>query len=269
MENTALITDIQRCSVHDGPGIRTTVFFKGCPLHCVWCHNPECIRFEPETLYYPEKCIGCGMCDSGCYSGARVICGKAMTAGEILEQILLDKPYYGEEGGVTFSGGEALSQPAIVKEVIALCKKEGIHTAIETSLFPFDPDLLGSLDLVMADFKIWDDDRHRKYTGVSNRRIKENFQKLDRLNVPFLVRTPLIPGITDTPENIGSIRDFIRGFQNLLGYELLPYNPLGDTKRRALGQEPVSFGQKARDPKELERYADLQRQTGRPEKNQN
>ncbi len=256
---TALVTDIQSCSMHDGPGIRTTVFFKGCPLKCIWCHNPECISYEKEILAYPEKCIGCGMCESGCYSGAKVVCGKEMTADDIMAQILLDKPYYGENGGVTFSGGEALSYPEMLKELIDRCKKEGISTAVETSLFPFDAEVLSSLDMVMADFKIWDDELHIKYTGVSNERIKENFKKLDELGVPFVVRTPLIPGITDSKENILNIKGFIKDFKNIQKYELLPYNPLGNSKLLALGKEEVVFEENQADIKELNIYADLSR----------
>ena len=252
---TALVTDIQSCSMHDGPGIRTTVFFKGCPLKCIWCHNPECISYEREVLSYPEKCIGCGLCEKGCYSGAKVICGTEMTSEEIFSKILLDKPYYGENGGVTFSGGEALSYPEILKELISLC----ISTAIETSLFPYDEEILSSLDLVMADLKIWDDDSHKKYTGVSNERIKENFKKLDELGVPFVVRTPLIPGITDSRENIENIRNFVKNFKNIQKYELLPYNPLGNSKLLALGKEAVIFDEKETNVKELTEYADISR----------
>ncbi len=258
MSNTAIITEIQHTSFHDGPGIRTTVFFKGCPLSCVWCHNPECIKKEPEILNYPEKCISCGRCDEGCYAGARVVCGKEMTAEEIFAEILLDKPYYGKNGGVTFSGGEALLYPEMLKKLISLCKAEGITTAIETSLFLYDKEVLGSLDLIMADFKIFDDQKHREYTGVSNEIIKQNFIELDRLGVPFIVRTPLIPTITDTEDNITRIRDFIKGFKNVKAYELLEYNPYGNEKRKAMGIESVVFESAAKLPKEFERYADLQ-----------
>ena len=257
MNNKALITDIQSFSVHDGPGIRTTVFFKGCPLKCVWCHNPECLSYEKEIMHYPEKCIGCGMCASGCYSGAKVVCGNEMTAQEIFDRILLDKPYYGTDGGVTFSGGEALSYPEILKELISLCNKEGISTAIETSLYLYNEDVLKSLDLCFADFKIWDDNEHQKYTGVSNDRIKENFKKLDKLDVPFIVRTPLIPEITDNEKNITDIRNFIKDFKNVKKYELLDYNPLGDSKLKALGKEPIDFKIKAKTVKEMKKYADL------------
>lgn len=257
-KNTAIVADIQRASLHDGPGIRTTVFFKGCPLSCAWCHNPECIEKEPQTLFYPEKCIGCGMCEKGCYSGARVTCGKEMTAEEIFDEIILDKASYGNDGGVTFSGGEPLLYPQVLKELIALCKREGIHTAIETSLFIFNPEILGSLDLIMADFKIWDRERHKKYTGVYNDKIKPHFIMLDLLGVPFIVRTPIIPGINDSKEEIENIKNFIKDFSNLKGYELLPYHPLGESKREALGIEANQFKTPDRAKmEELRKYADL------------
>ena len=257
-KNTAIVADIQRASLHDGPGIRTTVFFKGCPLNCMWCHNPECIDKNPQTLIYPEKCIGCGLCESGCYSGARVTCGKEMTAEEIFSEIMLDKANYGNDGGVTFSGGEPLLYPKVLKELITLCKEEGIHTAIETSLFIFNPQILGSLDLVMADLKIWDREKHHKYTGVYNDKIKSHFIMLDLLKVPFIVRTPIIPEVNDTPEEIMAITDFIKNFSNLKGYELLPYHPLGESKREALGMKLTEFKTPDRAKMEdLRKYADL------------
>ena len=120
-----IIADTERAATHDGSGIRTTVFFKGCPLNCRWCHNPECIEFKPQMMHYPEKCIGCGKCDEGCFSGARVICGKEYNTDTLMKEILLDKDYYGENGGVTFSGGEALSYPEMLKALIPRCKKRG------------------------------------------------------------------------------------------------------------------------------------------------
>ncbi len=237
----ALVTDIERASYEDGPGLRTVVFFKGCPLSCVWCHNPECISKEPEILSYPEKCIGCGLCDKGCFSGAKVVCGKLMTDQEIMNEILLDKIYYGENGGVTFSGGEPMLHTEILNSLIQNCKSEGIKTAIETSLCIFDEGIFSKLDFIMADFKVWDSQKHKKYVGINNEVIKENFKKLDKLDIPFLVRTPIIPGINDTKEEISAIKDFLKGFKNIVGYELLPYHPLGVAKQKALGIEVTEF----------------------------
>lgn len=256
--NKAVVSNIQRASFHDGPGLRTTVFFKGCPLNCVWCHNPEAISANPQTMYYPEKCIGCGMCEEGCFSGAKVVCGKDMTAEEIFAEILQDKPNYGDNGGATFSGGEPLMYAKILKKIISLCKKNGIGTAIETSLYLFDPEILSSVDLVMADFKIWDNTKHKKYTGVSNDVIKENFMRLDKLGVPFIVRTPIIPTINDSKEEIENIRNFIKDFKNIMGYELLPYHPLGITKQKALGIKETRFEVPEKAQMEvLKSYADI------------
>lgn len=255
----AIVTEIERSSFEDGPGLRTVVFFKGCPLHCKWCHNPECISNEIQMMFYPEKCIGCGMCDKGCFAGARVICGKEMTDEEIFEQILLDKDYYGKDGGVTFSGGEPLIQKVMLKSLIKKCKDAGIHTAIETSLCVFDSEILENLDFVMADFKVFDNQKHKEYVGIDNAIIKENFKKLDKLNVPFLVRTPVISGVNDTKEEIAAISGFLKQLKNVVGYELLPYHPLGVTKQKALGQEPVEFSIPTNSQMEvLRKYADIQ-----------
>lgn len=234
----ALIADIQRASVHDGPGIRTTVFFKGCPLNCAWCHNPECISFEPQILHYPEKCIGCGMCDEGCFSGAKVVCGKEMTVQELLAQILLDRDYYGSDGGVTFSGGEPMAQKAFLKQIIAACKENGIHCAIETSLISYDEEIFSAMDYIMADLKIWDSELHKAYTGVENTQIKENFIRLNGLGIPIEARTPVIPEIQ---QDIAEISEFLKKLENVKWYKLLSYHPLGGSKRQALGLEPDGF----------------------------
>ena len=247
-----IVADIQRASVHDGPGIRTTVFLKGCPLHCAWCHNPECIEYKPQTMYYPEKCIGCGLCEEGCFSGARVICGREMTVEEVLKQVLLDKEYYGDEGGVTFSGGEPLAQREFLNALIDACKEQGIHCAIETSLIYFDAEIFGKVDLVMADLKIWDDELHRKYAGVGNEKIKEHFRKLNKMAVLIIARTPVIPEIT---QEIDKISEFLQKLDKVEKYELLPYHPLGDAKREALGIETDGFTIPSKEyMKELEKY---------------
>ncbi|MBQ8804343.1 MAG: radical SAM protein [Tyzzerella sp.] len=233
-----IVADIQRASVHDGPGIRTTIFLKGCPLHCAWCHNPECIDFEPQTMYYPEKCIGCGLCNEGCFSGAKVICGREMTVEEVVKQVLLDKDYYGTDGGVTFSGGEPLAQREFLSALIDACKEQGIHCAVETSLIYFNEEIFRKIDLVMADLKIWDDKLHKKYTGVSNGAIKEHFRKLNEMNIPVIARTPVIPEIS---QGIEQISEFLKKLSNVRKYELLPYHPLGSAKREALGIEPDGF----------------------------
>ena len=248
-----LVADIQRASIHDGDGVRTTVFFKGCPLSCRWCHNPECISFEKEILYYPEKCIHCGMCDKGCFSGARVVCGKSMTADEVLSEIMLDVPYYGKNGGVTFSGGEPFAQGKFLNACIDKCKENKINCAVETSLIYFDENVFGKLDFVMADLKIWNSDLHKKYTGTGNERIIQNFENLNKLNIPIIARTPVIPEIN---QEIDKISSFLKSLSNVRKYELLPYHPLGNSKRKALGQKADGFSVPSKEyMKELEKYA--------------
>ena len=247
-----IIADIQRASFHDGEGIRTTVFFKGCPISCSWCHNPECISFEKQILHYPEKCIGCGMCEEGCFSGAKVECGKEYTADELLREILEDKPYYGDNGGVTFSGGEPMVQKEFLNEIIDKCKKENIRCAIETSLIIYDEEIFKKLDFVMADLKIWSNEIHKEYTGVSNEKIKENFVKLNSLDVPIIVRTPVIP---DIEQGIDKISEFLKTLKNVEKYELLPYHPLGLKKAEALDIKQKKFTVPSREHmKGLDKY---------------
>lgn len=234
----AIIADIQRASTHDGPGLRTTVFFKGCPLNCKWCHNPECISFEPQILQYPEKCIGCGLCEQGCFAGAKVVCGKKMTSAEIAAEVARDKAYYGTDGGVTFSGGEPLAQKQALSECIDECKKQGINCAVETSLIYFDAEIFSKLDFVMADLKIWDSAIHKEYTGVPNEVIIENFKKLNDMKIPVIARTPVIP---EVEQGIDKISAFLKTLDNVTCYELLPYHPLGKSKRQALGMAEDPF----------------------------
>lgn len=236
-----MIFDIERSGMHDGPGIRTVIFFKGCPLRCRWCHNPEGIDPKPQTLLYPDKCIGCGRCAEGCYTGARTLCGREMTVEELLEPILADKPYYGTEGGVTLSGGEPQMQGDFALALTRACHERGVKVAIETSMAIYRPDLLGETDLIIADIKVWDPARHKEYVGIDRDVILENIRRADTLGVPMLFHTPVIPGVNDTAEEITAIRDFIRGLDNAVGYELLPYHPFGTDKQKALGQEPVRF----------------------------
>lgn len=248
-----IVADIERASIHDGHGTRTVVFFKGCPLSCRWCHNPECISPKPQTLFYPEKCIGCGQCDKGCFSGAKVICGKEMTADELLTEVVRDKPYYINGGGVTFSGGEPLYQREFLGECVDLCRKNNIGCAAETSLIYFDEQIFKKLDFVMADLKVWDSGIHREYTGVDNEIIKDNFKRLNSLNIPIIARTPIVPGIK---QGIDKISEFLKSLENVERYELLPYHPLGNEKRHALGEEPDGFSVPSKEfMKELEKYA--------------
>lgn len=248
-----LIADVERAATHDGSGMRTVVFFKGCPLQCRWCHNPECISFKPQILYYPQKCIGCGMCDQGCFSGAKVVCGKEYDVDSLMKEILLDKDYYGTNGGVTFSGGEPLVQTKFLELMLNACRKEKIGCAVETSLIYYEEEILRKLDFVMADFKIWDSDIHKEYTNVPNDEIKNNFIRLNELGIPIIVRTPVIPSVK---QEIEKISEFLKKLNHVTQYELLPYHPMGNAKREALGMEPDGFCVPDREyMKELEQYA--------------
>lgn len=256
----ALVSEIQRFSIHDGPGIRTTVFLKGCPLRCAWCHNPECISFDAQTLCYPEKCIGCGRCADGCFAGAKVVCGQRMSVSEVMAQIMQDKPYYGKGGGVTVSGGEPLAHREFTLELLKACRESGIGTAMESSMYRFDGEILSTLDILMADIKVFDNDTHIKYTGIPNTEILENIKKADGMGVPMIVRTPIVVGVNDSEENTVATAQFLRTLKNVVRYELLPYHPLGASKAKALGIEYKTFETpSARRMEELRQYADLRR----------
>ena len=254
----AIIFDIERSGLHDGPGIRTVVFFKGCPLRCRWCHNPESWDAAPQILHYPDKCISCGGCAEGCYTGARSVCGKEMTVEEVMEPIVADKPYYGTDGGVTLTGGEPQMQADFALALTEACREQGIGVAIETSMAIYRPDLLSQMSRIMVDIKLWDDARHREYTGVSNAAILENLRKADTLGVPILVRTPVIPTVNDTAEEITAIRDFVKTLKNAVGYELLPYHPFGLDKAAAMGLTMPRFAEPTKEHMEmLKTYAKL------------
>ena len=237
----AVLFDLQRCGLEDGPGIRTVVFFKGCPLRCRWCHNPESWEMAPQTLHYPERCIACGGCAEGCYSGARTLCGTEMTMEDVMTPILADKPYYGTEGGVTLTGGEPQMQADFALALTEACHRHGIGVAMETSMAVYRPDLLAQMNLIIADVKLWDDTRHKEYTGVGNAAILEHIRQADALGVPILVRTPIIPTVNDTVEEVTAIRDFVHTLKHAVGYELLPYHPYGLDKAQALGLEMPRF----------------------------
>lgn len=233
-----MVADIQRCSTHDGPGIRTTVFLKGCNLRCAWCHNPETVDSRKEWMYYPDKCIGCGLCSEGCYSGARILCGKEMTVDEVMKTVELDRPYYSDDGGITISGGEPLMQPEFTYGVLEAAKISGIHTALETNLtlpWKVAEPIAKVCDLVMMDIKLWDTELHRKWTGGDNKNVLNGLRELADMRIPVIVRTPIVPTVNDSLNEIGAIARFAAGFDNVLYYELLPYHPLGRSKQLKKG----------------------------------
>ncbi len=259
---------MQRFSIHDGPGIRTTVFLKGCPLGCFWCHNPEDRRAQQEVQWFPERCIACGACVEACsqeaqvcdgdsragrrascdacgacaevcYASALVLSGRWWEPGALLDALLRDREFYDQSGGgVTLSGGEPLLQHAFSRRVLQLCHAAGLRTAIESAAYcswQHLADLLPWLDLVLLDLKQMDDAVHRAATGVSNRLILENARHLAGCGVPLIVRTPVVPGVSDTLEAVGAVAEFIRGFPNLRYYELMPFHRMAGGKYRSLG----------------------------------
>lgn len=265
-----LILRIERTSIHDGQGLRTVVFFKGCPLRCQWCSTPESHNMIIEKGYLPNRCIGCGICIESCPEDAltmdngkilisdekckmSLLCydkcaqsaykkyGNSMSVDELLKEIAKDEIfYYHSNGGVTFSGGEPLMQPDFLAEIMKLCKQRGIHTAMETSLFaPFKDieKILPYLDVLYTDIKFIDRDKHKEYTGAVNDLILENILKIDSSSYPveIYIRIPLIPGINDSRENLLSTVDFCKDIKKLQEIELLPYHRLGIETYKNLG----------------------------------
>ena len=260
--SAATIFDIQRNSYVDGPGIRTTVFFKGCNLRCAWCHNPESQNPKREMLFYKDKCIGCGKCKEKCPNSlekcdfcekctifcprdAREICGREYTAEEVLKIILKDKSFYDASGGgVTFSGGECMLQIDFLEEILRLCKENGIHTAVDTAgHVPYDyfERILPYTDLFLYDVKCLDSEKHKKFVSVSNARILENLEKLLAAGASVLVRIPVIPEVNDSAEEMKAVSAFLRKRNNSPRVELLPYHRMGEHKYEALGKEATLF----------------------------
>jgi len=255
---SADVVNIQRFSLSDGPGIRTTVFLQGCNMRCAWCHNPETIPLKPVELFYREKCIGCGKCAEGCTAGARVMSSHAMTVDEVMREIRQDKLYYDESGGgVTVSGGEPSLQADFVCALAEACHAEGIKIAVETNMsLPWaqlEP-MLRKMDLIMCDIKVNATVEHKKFTGLDNQSIFNSIGRASRLGIPIIVRTPLIPGATDAPENLKPIAEYIAKMDNILRYELLNFNPLGGSKHEALSDKDPYDGVK---PLSSERLAEL------------
>jgi len=280
-----MITDIQRFSLNDGPGIRTVVFFKGCNMRCDWCHNPETLNLGQDLLFYPSKCIGCGHCFTSCPTGAHYIdtngthvinrnlctnCGKCsdncyaeVTIEDIMFHIRQDEAYYkNSSGGVTLSGGEVFMQKDFAVALVDSCRKEGIHTAIESNLnFPFETavDLCSRVDLIMCDIKIFDNKTHLEHTGINNTHILENIKLIDNLGIPIIVRTPLIPGVTDSDCNIISITEYISDMNNLVRYEMLNFNPLGGSKYDGLNMKNLFSNVKPLEQNRLNELKELAR----------
>jgi len=232
-----IIFNIQRFAIHDGPAIRTTVFFKGCPLRCWWCHNPESHKI------LPEKFDGCNLRRGfdQTFSMEKDEIGKEISVDEVMNEIVKDRVFFEESGGgVTFSGGEPLMQPEFLKDVLAECKANGIHTAVDTSGFaPTEIiiDVARSADLFLYDIKLMSEEEHQKYTGVSNQLILKNLIEVDRLGKKIIIRIPIVPELTDTNENLSATRGFISRLKNINEIDLLPYHRIGEGKYKKFSKQ--------------------------------
>lgn len=266
---TATIFNTQRFSIHDGPGIRTVIFFKGCPLRCLWCANPESQSFKPELEVLPENCIGCGECmkvcqrnaisfDEGginilrdrcckcgscaveCYSRTLKYVGEQISVSQAVAEIKKDEVFFKNSGGgVTFSGGEPLSQGEFCIEVLNECRASGIHSALETSGYgdrDIFIDMAKKLDIVFFDIKHSDPEVHRKLTGVTNDIILENLRSIQPYASEIIVRTPVIPGVNDDKVNIARTAAICSEMSSVSKWELLPYHDFGEHKYDALGK---------------------------------
>ena len=259
---TATIFDIERSSFVDGPGIRTTVFFKGCNLRCVWCHNPESQSAKPELAFFESRCTHCGKCKEKCPNAltsctlcgacatycptdARKIYGKEMNVDEVMEEILRDRAFYENSGGgVTFSGGECMLQIDFLEEILKQCKEQGIHTAVDTAgHVPYDyfDRILPYTDLFLYDVKAFDTKVHKTYVGVGNELILENLKKLLLHGAHVWIRIPTIPSVNATLEEMQNIKAFLAEHGTPDKIELLPYHTMGEGKYLALGKTLETF----------------------------
>ncbi len=271
MTPTGYITNIQRCSTEDGPGIRTTLFLKGCPLHCIWCHNIETIDSTPRVVWNATRCIGdraciracsqealkfadegmlidckacnlCGSCEDVCPTGAMEIIGKLRSVEDLVDELARDAPFFEtSEGGVTISGGEPLLQHDFTVAIASGLRQRGIHVALDTTGYASEAvwkETVSMTDLVLLDIKLMDDARHRQYTGIGLEKILRNAKTLADLDIPTWIRTPVIPGHTDSVENIQAIAAFVAEYMpNVLRYDLLAFNKMCQDKYKLYGLE--------------------------------
>lgn len=289
MQPKGTVFDIKRYAIHDGPGIRTTVFLKGCPLRCPWCQNPEGIAREPQLIWRAERCIGCRDCLAACPQGAisfsdgeleldETLCdtcaqcvtvchaqalelvGRNMTVSGVMEQVRKDTMFYDQSGGgVTFSGGEPLMQPDFLVSALRACKQNEIHTAVDTSGY-VTPDVLAQItddvDLFLWDLKIMDNERHKSFTGVSNEVILGNLKAISQLGKPSIVRFSLIPGVNDDEPNLMELGRFVASLGDEEEIDILPYHTAWVDKSRRLNRTRETFARRPPSAEMLERARD-------------
>lgn len=255
MSTLGTVFDIKEFAIFDGPGIRTTVFMKGCPMRCQWCHNPEGLSFEPQLLIshdscthcgncqkvckHQDGCITCGKCIGDCPLRLRKICGVKYTAKDLAALLLKDKDFlYKNHGGITFSGGEPLAQHEFLLEVLR--ELNNVHKAVETSGYCKEEvfrQVISQLDLIIMDIKLVNPQLHKQYTGVDNTVILKNLEHLKQSGKPFIIRIPLIPGVNDTDENLSQTADLLIGAKSIQKVELLPYHKTAGAKYSMVGKK--------------------------------
>ena len=254
------VAAIRRLTIHDGPGVRDTVFVKGCPLHCVWCHNPESISSGPQLLFHTNLCKHCGACVRACYFSALEFCGEKMSAEEVFSKVIRDRDFYAPEGGVTLSGGEPALYPDFASELFEKLKRAGIHTALDTCGavdFGHYRKILPHTDLVLFDLKGMDPERHRKHTGSDNRLIHENLRKISEFGAAVEIRMPIVPGYNDFPEDIERTGRLLAGIDSLVRVRLLPYHAMAGNKYAAAGMPDTMPDAETPDPERLREIADM------------
>jgi pyruvate formate lyase activating enzyme len=270
-----LVFNLQRFSLHDGPGLRTTVFMKGCPLSCPWCHNPESRSPLPELVRLGHRCMRCGRCSDeelatpavrdrdlddvdACPTGALQVVGEAVEARDLVAETLRDRVFFDESGGgVTFSGGEPLLQACFVAEAMQMLRAEGVHTALDTcGHAPWDDleRVAAHASLVLYDLKLFDESRHLAATGASNEVILRNLRSLSHVHRDIRIRIPIIPGVNDDEENLLATARFLCGMRGISGVDLLPYHSTGEAKFARAG---LSFALHGTVPPSAERLEAL------------
>ncbi|MHB8063226.1 MAG: glycyl-radical enzyme activating protein [Ruminiclostridium sp.] len=288
-----LVFNIQRFSLDDGPGIRTTIFLKGCTLRCEWCHNPESINTDQEIQFFHQNCTGCGNCINlcsqkahkavgrdilflrnlcekcgecvpGCYFKALKIAGEKTSVDELLVEIIKDRAFYETSGGgITLSGGEPLLQSAFVKGVLEECKKLKIHTIVDTAgNVPWSnfEDVLSSVDLFLYDIKLFDEKTHISATGASNKTIIKNLENLVKAKANIWVRVPIIPNINDNEQEIINIAEFVRKFGGISQVRLLRYHNMGEYKYKTLGIQNEYSSDKVLTDIDMNKFANVFRE---------